>query len=65
MVAKVYRVEWTPGLRSHEKLDSSALSVQNLTSHFPRLTALSELLDQGGVAEIDRTELRKLCMRGT
>ncbi|KAF9792755.1 regulator of Vps4 activity in the MVB pathway-domain-containing protein [Thelephora terrestris] len=45
-VAKVYGIEWIPGLRSHEKL-----------------TALSELLDQG-VSEIDRTELRKLCMRG-
>ncbi|KAF9652839.1 hypothetical protein BDM02DRAFT_3265870 [Thelephora ganbajun] len=46
-VAKVYGIEWTPGLRSHEKL-----------------TALSELLDQEGAAEIDRTELRKLCVRG-
>lgn len=46
-VAKVNGIEWTPGLRSHEKL-----------------TALSELLDQEGVAEIDRADLRKLCMRG-
>jgi len=29
-----------------------------------RLTALSELLDQEGAAEIDRSELRKLCTRG-
>lgn len=33
-------------------------------SHLRRLTALSELLDQEGVAEIDRADLRRLCMRG-
>ena len=63
-VAKVYGIEWTPGLRSHEKLDPFIFLMWNPSSHSDRLTALSELLDQEGVAEIDHTELRKLCARG-
>lgn len=63
-VAKVYGIEWTPGLRSHEKLDSLIFSREIHRLIPNRLTALSELLDKEGAAEIDRDELRKLCTRG-
>ena len=63
-VAKVYGIEWTPGLRSHEKLDSLIFSREIHCLILNRLTALSELLDQEGAAEVDRNELRRLCTRG-
>jgi len=63
-VAKVYGIEWNPGLRSHEKSDPLIFFHVNPLSHPNRLTALSELLDQEGAAEVDRNELRKLCTRG-
>jgi len=63
-VAKVYGIEWSPSLRLHEKSDSLFFSREIHFLIFNRLTALSELLDQEGAAEIDRDELRKLCARG-